>query len=234
MVDEYKFPIIPDRPYVIYNTAMTIDGKIATISGDSSLSDKEDWYEVHKIRKNVDGIMVGIGTILEDDAKLTVQYYTDLDHYPHRIVVDSHLRIPLNARVIQEKKDKYSTIIATVNHQASNKQKYKTQLLKEGVSIIETPSKNHVDLKFLLARLKERGIMALLLEGGGTLAWGMLKANLIDELRIFIAPILSGGVTATNLIMGKGFPTISDSPHFSLISVKSRKNFVILRYHRKE
>lgn len=230
MTDEFNFPVLPDRPYVIYNAAMTIDGKIATISGDSSLSDEKDWHDVHTLRSKVDGIMVGIGTILEDDAKLTIRYLSNLDHYPVRIVIDSHLRIPINARVIQEKKGDYSTIIATISNQNISKRHYRDKLIKEGVTILESPSQKHVDLAWLVASLKKMGIHSILLEGGGTLAWGMLQMKLIDELRIFIAPVLTGGIQATSLIMGEGFSKIQKSPHFSLLSVNTRQDFVVLRY----
>ena len=95
------------RPWVLYNAAMSIDGKIATTGGDTNFSDPTDWKEVHQIRSQVDGIMVGSGTVLADDPRLTIQTETPPSSFPLRIVVDSRLQIPEDARVINFESDRY-------------------------------------------------------------------------------------------------------------------------------
>ncbi|UYP45397.1 2,5-diamino-6-ribosylamino-4(3H)-pyrimidinone 5'-phosphate reductase [Candidatus Lokiarchaeum ossiferum] len=219
-----------NRCEFIYNAAMTIDGKIATREGDSQLSDELDWKEVHAIRRDVDAIMVGITTVQQDDPKLTVKFYGPLKKYPTRIIIDSRGKIPINARVINFEKDKYPTLIATTTHIDPKK---KEQLIQKGVTVIEAGINQHVDLLLLAKKLWELGIKKVLLEGGGTLAWGLLEQDLIDEIRLFVAPFLTGGKKATSLIMGEGFPKILSSRKFNLVDLKSRNSNVIVKYSRK-
>ena len=100
---------------------MTIDGKIATKKGDSELSDKDDWKEVHKLRTQVDAIMVGKGTILKDNPKLHIKYYNHKGYY--RIILDSNLTIPLEFNVITFQQEIYPTIICTTDNVPLNKLK---------------------------------------------------------------------------------------------------------------
>lgn len=220
------------RPYVLYNAAMSIDGKIATKEKDTAFSDTIDWREVHEIRSQVDGIIVGIKTVLADDPRLTVQKKTKNARLPSRIVIDSHLKIPPSARIIHYERDKYSTIVATTQKTLDTKQgrEKKVYLESVGVKIISCQGEKHVDLQSLLKQLGTLGFKKILLEGGGTLAWGFLQHNLIDELRLFIAPYLIGGRDSTSLIMGEGFPYIKDAPDFQLKDVTHRQNYIILRY----
>ena len=219
-----------NRCEFIYNAAMSIDGKIATREGDSQLSDDLDWKEVHAIRRDVDAIMVGISTVIQDDPKLTVKFYEPLKKYPTRIIIDSNGKIPIDARVIAFEKEKYPTIVATTSNLDPVR---KNQLISVGVSIIEAGNNKHVDLVILSQKLYERGIKKVLLEGGGTLAWGLLEQDLIDEIRLFIAPYLTGGKNATSLIMGEGFPKILSSRKFKMVDLKSRNSNIIVKYSRK-
>ncbi len=218
-----------NRPYILYNAAMSIDGKTASRSGDSTLSDDQDWHEVHDIRNRVDGIMVGINTILQDDAKLTVKFHDPPDKYPHRIVVDSKGRIPLNAKVIHHQRSRYPTILATTS-QADDSKLIKLREL--GVKTLICGDGPHVNLKILMSKLHKREIQSILLEGGGSLAWGMIEADMVDELRVFIAPFVVGGKLTTGLAMGKGFEEIQSSRKFSLSACTQRGDYVILHYIR--
>ena len=218
-----------DKPYVILSSAMTIDGKIATKDGDSELSDKIDWKEVHKLRTQVDAIMVGKGTILKDNPKLHIKYYKHKGYY--RIVLDSNLTIPLESNVITFRQDIYPTIICTTENVPLNKLK---MYENKGVKILQVGDGTRVDLIKLLSILKDFGINSILLEGGGTLNWSFVEQNLIDEIRLTIAPWIVGGKDATSLVEGIGFKKIGSSPRFNLFDVKIRTYYVTLSYKRKK
>ena len=147
-------PKSDNRPYVIYSVASSIDGRTATYSGDTELSDEQDWKDVHALRKSVDAIMVGINTILKDDSRLTVQFFPDLKEFPKRIVIDSKLRISSDAKVIQYESQRYSTLIATVKSLELTYLDRKSALNKTGVEILECGSGNQVDLIVLMKGLK--------------------------------------------------------------------------------
>ena len=216
-----------NKPYVILSAAMTIDGKIATKKGDSELSDKADWKEVHKLRTQVDAIMVGKGTILKDNPKLHIKYYNHQGYY--RIVLDSNLTIPLDSNVISFQQEIYPTIICTTENVPLDKiKKYEDK----GVKIINVGDDKRVNLIKLLPILKNLGINTILLEGGGNLNWSFIENNLINELRLTIAPWIVGGKEATSLVEGIGFDKIVSAPRFELFDVKVRTYYITLRYKR--
>ena len=217
-----------NKPYVILSAAMTIDGKIATKNGDSELSDKADWKEVHKLRTKVDAIMVGKGTILKDNPKLHIKYYNHRGYY--RIVLDSNLTIPLDSNVISFQQEIYPTIICTTENVPLDKiKKYEDK----GVKIINVGDDKLVNLIKLLPILKNLGINTILLEGGGNLNWSFIENNLINEIRLTIAPWIVGGKDATSLVEGIGFEKIVSAPRFELFDVKVRTYYITLRYKRK-
>ena len=217
-----------NKPYVILSAAMTIDGKIATKKGDSELSDKADWKEVHKLRTQVDAIMVGKGTILKDNPKLHIKYYNHQGYY--RIVLDSNLTIPLDSNVISFQQEIYPTIICTTENVPLDKiKKYEDK----GVKIINVGDDKLVNLIKLLPILKNLGINTILLEGGGNLNWSFIENNLINEIRLTIAPWIVGGKDATSLVEGIGFEKIVSAPRFELFDVKVRTYYITLRYKRK-
>ncbi|TKJ22728.1 MAG: 2,5-diamino-6-(ribosylamino)-4(3H)-pyrimidinone 5'-phosphate reductase [Promethearchaeota archaeon Loki_b32] len=217
-----------NKPYVILSAAMTIDGKIATKKGDSELSDKADWKEVHKLRTQVDAIMVGKGTILKDNPKLHIKYYNHRGYY--RLVLDSNLTIPLDSNVISFQQEIYPTIICTTENVPLDKiKKYEDK----GVKIINVGDDKRVSLIKLLPILKNLGINTILLEGGGNLNWSFIENNLINEIRLTIAPWIVGGKEATSLVEGIGFEKIVSAPRFELFDVKVRTYYITLRYKRK-
>ncbi|MFW9782657.1 MAG: 2,5-diamino-6-(ribosylamino)-4(3H)-pyrimidinone 5'-phosphate reductase [Candidatus Heimdallarchaeota archaeon] len=218
-----------EKPYVIFSAAMTIDGKIASKSGDPELSDEEDWKEVHKLRTQVDAIMVGKNTILKDDPKLHIKYYDHAGYY--RIVVDSNLTVPIESNVISFKPEIYPTIICTTENASVDKIK---EYEKNNVKIIPSGKGEQVDLKKLMLLLKGYGIKTILLEGGGNLNWSFVKNDLINEIRITIAPWIVGGKDAISLVEGLGFNTMKEARRFNLVEIRSRNNYVILTYKRKK
>nr|WP_083810057.1 2,5-diamino-6-(ribosylamino)-4(3H)-pyrimidinone 5'-phosphate reductase [Methanothermococcus okinawensis] len=220
------------KPYVISNVGMSLDGKLATIDNDSRISGEEDLKRVHNIRKNVDGIMVGIGTILKDDPRLTVHKIdAKIGDNPIRIVIDSNLRIPLNARVLN--KDA-KTIIATTLKDTPNKIE-KINKLKdmENVEIIRTGIEK-VNLKKLMEILYKKGIKKILLEGGGTLNWGMFKENLVDEVSVYVAPKIFGGVGAPTYVDGEGFKTVDECVKLKLEKYYPFDEGIVLEFKVKK
>ncbi|MHA1298575.1 MAG: 2,5-diamino-6-(ribosylamino)-4(3H)-pyrimidinone 5'-phosphate reductase [Candidatus Helarchaeota archaeon] len=213
-----------DRPYVILNAAMSLDGKISTINGDGEFSDEVDWKRVHKLRADVDGIMVGIGTILKDDPKLRVKFY---EGSPARIIVDSKLRIPLNAKAITFESQKYPRIIGTTKQAPKEKI---DALKKLGVKIFVCGSGPLVDLVDFMKKLRNNGIQTIMLEGGGTLNFSMFKQNLIDEVRISMAPVIIGGEHAVSLVEGNGFSKVAESVDLKLKKMQQLGKNILLIY----
>jgi len=207
---------------------MTIDGKIASKTGDPELSDEDDWKDVHKLRTQVDAIMVGKQTIIKDNPKLHIKYYEHKGYY--RVVLDSNLTIPLDSNVIIYKQDVYPTIICTIENIPLEKiKKYESKNIK----IIKSGKGKRVDLLKLMPLLFKQGIKSILLEGGGNLNWSFIKNDLIDEIRLTIAPWIVGGKEAISLVEGEGFSKMIESPRFKLSNIINRNNYVILNYKKE-
>ena len=217
------------RPYVILSAAMTIDGKIATRTGDPELSDENDWREVHKLRSQVDAIMVGKGTILKDNPKLHIKFFKHKGYY--RIIVDSNLSIPIESNVVNYQPEIYPTIICTTeNVSMENNNEFESR----NVKIIKSGDGKQVDLTKLVLILSNMGINSILLEGGGNLNWSFIKLNLIDEMRITIAPWIVGGKDAITLVEGIGFEKMKQGRKFKLLKVYKRDNYAILKYKKRK
>lgn len=220
------------KPYVILNAAMTLDGKIATQTGSSNISGKEDLERVHKLRKECDAIMVGIGTVLADDPRLTVHKIdAKPEDNPVRVVVDSKCRTPIAARITN--KDA-RTIIAGANEYKYDfmvSDRYET-FKKRGVDFFFSGDKR-VDLSLLMSYLHEEGINKLMLEGGATLNFSMIKAGLIDEIRICVAPMVVGGANAKTFFDGEGFDLMDDAVKLELTDSYNLGKDLILTYKVK-
>ncbi len=219
---EIKIP--DDRPYVILNAAMSLDGKISTRLGDGEFSDEIDWKRVHKIRAGVDGILVGIGTILKDDPKIRVKYF---EGNPRRIIVDSKLGIPLNSKVITFEQEKYPTIIGTTKQAPKAKIE---SLEKIGIKIFVCGPGPWVDLVDFMKKLRNHGIRTIMLEGGGTLNFSMFENKLIDEVRISMAPVIIGGKEAVSLVEGEGFPKVNEGVNLKLMKMEQIGKNILLMY----
>lgn len=211
------------RPHVILNAAMTLDGKIATLTGSSEISGPQDLKRVHQIRKENDAIMVGINTILVDDPRLTVHKISSTkSDNPTRVVVDSQARTPLDARIMSEDAP---TIIA-VSKKAPTENVVN---LKEKAEVIVC-GEDKVDLVELMEKFKIKGINNLMLEGGAALNFSMLKNGLVDEVRVCIAPMIVGGSAAKTLVDGEGFDYMKDSVKLELKKSYNLDKDFILEY----
>ena len=211
------------RPRVIFSAAITLDGKLASRNGDSKLSSKIDKIRVHKLRSKVDAILIGKNTVKIDDPLLSVHNIKKKN--PTRIILDSNATISTSSRILKTCSKIPTVIVVTKKAQKKNLQK----LEKFPVQIIVCGN-NTVSIKKLLVVLKKKGIKNILVEGGGTTNWAFVKENLVDEAIITITPYLVGGMTATTLVDGDGFSTITKSIRLKLKNVKKMKNEVILHY----
>lgn len=201
--------ITTELPFCALKTAMTLDGKIATYTGDSRwvTNDKSREY-VHRLRHKYSSIMVGIGTVLSDDPLLTTRLENFDGKNPIRIVVDTKGSIPLDAKVLQCNEDT-ETIIATTK--SINEVKIK-DIKKSGAEVIITPSKNNkVDLSYLMKVLGEKKIDSILLEGGSNLNYSALQEGIVDKVFSFIAPKIIGGGLAKTPVGGEGIPYMRDA-----------------------
>ena len=218
------------RPYVILNAAMTLDGKIATQTGSSNISGEEDLKRVHEIRKQCDGIMVGIGTVLADDPRLTVHKIdANPEDNPVRVVVDSKCRTPIDARITN---DDAKTIITCANEFKDDfikSEKYEV-FKKRGVKFFWSGDER-VDLTSLMSYLHEEGIEKLMLEGGSTLNFSMIKAGLIDEISICVAPMVVGGANAKTFFDGEGFDLMDEAVRLELTDSYTLGKDLILKYN---
>ena len=184
-------------PFVTLKLAQTLDGRIATITGNSQwISSESSRKLAHKLRSLHDGILVGIGTILADDPQLTVRLVRGRN--PVRIIPDSRLRIPLSSKVLKDQ-DVSPTIVATTP-QASEGKLSRLREMGLEVLMVQEDKEGQVDLKVLLRKLGERGISSLLVEGGAKTITSFLHQGLVEKVVIAIAP----------KILGKGIETVGE------------------------
>jgi 2,5-diamino-6-(ribosylamino)-4(3H)-pyrimidinone 5'-phosphate reductase len=209
------------RPFVILNAAMTLDGKIATRIGDSEISSSKDLREVHKLRARVDAVMVGIGTQLKDDPRLTVHRVKGKN--PMRVVIDSLARTSPKSRVLTE--DGHTVVAVTKRAPESRV----VRLRGKGATVIRCGTRQ-VDLVSLLTKLREMGVRRLLLEGGGNLNYSMLTQGLVDEVRVTVAPLLVGGEKAKTLVEGVGIGEVRRAVRLSLVRIEHVGQELRVRY----
>lgn len=204
--------IVTKRPFVLMKAAMSLDGKIATADGESQwISCEASREEVHRLRHELTGIMAGIGTVMADDPMLNCRIPGGKQ--PVRIIVDSHLAIPEKSKLVCSAKE-YPLIVATVENGDAAK---KSRLEAQGVQVIEVPADEggHADLNQLMDCLGEMKIDSILLEGGGRLAEGALKAGIVDKVQFYIAPMLIGGEGAKTPVEGRGITGLNKAWHIS-------------------
>jgi diaminohydroxyphosphoribosylaminopyrimidine deaminase/5-amino-6-(5-phosphoribosylamino)uracil reductase len=194
------------RPYVILKAGMTLDGQIATSSGEAKwITNTSSRREVHQLRAEVDAVLVGVGTVLSDDPSLTARvgarFQTLAKKQPLRVVVDSRLRTPLNAQILR-RVDGVRTLIATSRMAPAAR---RLALQRQGVDVVMLPLiRGRVSLLALMRELGKRGITSLLVEGGGEVNAAMLRAKVVQQVRLYMAPSLLGGIDAKGMIGGKG------------------------------
>ena len=196
--------ITTKTPYVVMKYAMTLDGKIATKTGESKwITGESARAEVQHMRHRYMGIMAGIGTVLADDPMLNVRI--EGLKSPVRILCDSKLRIPLDSQIIKSA-GKHRTIVAHAELENTKEKEEKIKILHAmGVETICCPDEEHqINLKKLMIYLGKEGIDSILLEGGGTLNDSALRAGIVKEVQAFIAPKIFGGMNSKTPVEGVG------------------------------
>jgi diaminohydroxyphosphoribosylaminopyrimidine deaminase/5-amino-6-(5-phosphoribosylamino)uracil reductase len=210
--------ITRQRPFVIMKSAMTLDGKIASCSGDSRwVSGENSRRYVHVIRDRVSAIMAGVNTVIQDNPSLTTRLAYGMGRDPVRIIVDSTGRTPLESKVIQSD-SKAKVIVAATDRILPDREQ---QLAEHGVQILKTESKNgKVDLNALMQELYKQEIDSVLLEGGGTLNFAAIEAGIVNKVMMFVAPKIIGGSSAVTPVEGAGIQFMRDALALRDISIE--------------
>jgi diaminohydroxyphosphoribosylaminopyrimidine deaminase/5-amino-6-(5-phosphoribosylamino)uracil reductase len=196
------------RPWVLFKSAMTLDGKVATRSGDSQwISGEVSRTLTHRWRTECDAVAVGIGTALADDPQLTARL-PGVDRQPRRIVFDSLARLPLDGRLVRGAR----TVPLTVVVSRAAPRTATDALATHDVDVVVATGENEpARVRSALGQLGAAGITSIMLEGGPHLAGNFLDAGEVDEIRLFVAPLVLGGRTARNPLEGEGVEQIADA-----------------------
>lgn len=217
--------ITSQKPFVVMKSAMTLDGKIATRVGDSKWVSGEKSREiVHQMRNEYTAIMVGINTVIADDPALTTRLKKP-GRNPIRIVVDSSLRIPMDVKLVKDRKA--PTII--VHGDKAAKEKIAI-LRKAGVETLEASDANgKVDISLMMKLLGKKGIDGILLEGGGTLNFSAIQQKVVDEVFMFIAPKIIGGELSKSPVAGKGVDLMREAYKIDVMRVMQVEQDLLIR-----
>ena len=202
------------QPFVSAKFAMTLDGKIATVGGESRwITGEAARRHGHRLRHMHDAILVGVNTILADDPQLTARDAGSDARQPIRVVLDSHLRTPRNARVLGDR-----TLIATAVGGSI-----------EGAEVLKLPAQDgRVSIEALLAELGRRDVISLLVEGGSETLAAFLRLEVINKVYAFIAPKLVGGRKAPGPFGGDGVASLASAPQLGEIEVIMLEDDVLI------
>lgn len=212
------------KPFVVLKAAMTLDGKIATATGQSKwITNETSRAYGYKLRDIYDGIMVGINTVIEDNPMLTAR--VDGGKNPIRIVVDSSLKIDINANVVQDKSAK--TIIATTD-KADKDKILKLQAQDVDVIVVDKDKNDKVDIEKLLDILGQQNICSILVEGGATLSGSFVAKKLVDKVYFFIAPKIVGGKEAKTPVAGTGILNLQEALALKDIQIEKLEEDILI------
>lgn len=223
--------ITTKTPYVVLKFAMTLDGKIATRTGASKwITGEAARNHVHQLRGRYAGILAGIGTVLADDPMLNCRI--DGAHQPLRIILDSHLRIPMGSRLVRSAKEYPLLIVCNESTRGREEGTNRIQKLEEaGAKVWTLPEKNgHPDLNVLMQRLGEEKIDSVLIEGGGTVNEAALKAHIVHHVYAYIAPKIFGGEDAKTPVEGSGIRLPQECAKLRLAKITVLLNDMLLEY----
>lgn len=212
------------KPFIVLKAAMTLDGKIATVTGQSKwITNETSRAYGYKLRDIYDGIMVGINTVIEDNPMLTAR--VDGGKNPIRIVVDSSLRIDINANVVQDKSAK--TIVATTD-KADKDKILKLQAQDVDVIVVDKDENDKVDIEKLLDILGQQNICSILVEGGATLSGSFVAKKLVDKVYFFIAPKIIGGKEAKTPVAGTGILNLQEALTLKDIQIEKLEEDILI------
>lgn len=223
--------IMTSVPFVTLKTAVTLDGKTASYTGNSRwITGEKSRKYVHKLRSYSDAVITGIGTVVKDNPELTVRNYKNKKN-PVRVVMDSRGKISLKAKIL-DNQDTAKTIIACTEEIPDKKYQ---ELKRMNIDVLICRSKaSRVDIKDLLKRLSSLGITSVLLEAGGKLNASFLQDELVDKIDLFIAPKMIGGKKAPGFFSGEGFKLMEDSYRFTYMKVRRFGDDILLESYFKK
>jgi len=205
---------------------MSADGKIATRSGNSSISSIVDLKRVHRLRTTVDAIMIGIQTVLTDNPMLDVRFAKTKKKNPARIIIDSTARISLHSRILKTANEIYTVVAVTTRAPIAKIHKIEST----GAQVLVTGDKI-VNIRSVFRHLERLGFDRILVEGGGEINWSVLNLGLIDEMIVMISSVVIGGRDAKTLVEGRGFSKVSRAKKMKLLSVERQtQNELVLYY----
>ena len=206
------------RPFVILKCAATLDGRIATRSGDSKwITNEQSRSFVHHLRHCADGILVGVNTVKADNPSLTTRLDSGTGRDPVRIILDTHLSVPEEAGILGLESDSDTVLVV-----GAKADPHKCAAIeKTGARILEIPLKgNRIDMAKLMEQLGAMGITSLLIEGGGRVIASALQSEIVDKIAFFYAPKILGGDDGISICRGKGPEAMQDSIAVKNISVR--------------
>ncbi len=223
LIAAFRKHITTGRPLVTLKLAASLDGRIATASGESRwITGEESRRYVHRLRDEHDAILVGAETVIRDDPELTCRLRGGRN--PLRVILDGGLRLPLAARVLTNTRAA-ATLVVTGQHASAAKIR---QIEARGAEVVRLPAKaGQVSLLRLMRVLGQRGIMSVLIEGGATVAAAALAARVVDRLRIFYAPKLIGG-DGRPMLGPLGVRRLAQAPRLGPLRVKRLAADVLL------
>jgi diaminohydroxyphosphoribosylaminopyrimidine deaminase/5-amino-6-(5-phosphoribosylamino)uracil reductase len=196
------------RPWVLFKSAMSLDGKVATQSGDSKwISSEQSRHLAHEWRAECDAVAVGIGTALADDPQLTARI-PDVTRQPRRVVFDALARLPLGGKLVAEARRIPLTVVVS---RAAPRAATDALELHGAEVLVATGENEPARVRSALDGLGAAGITSILLEGGPHVAGTFLDAGEIDEIRLFLAPLILGGRAARDPLEGEGVESIADA-----------------------
>ncbi|ABK78370.1 riboflavin specific deaminase [Cenarchaeum symbiosum A] len=210
---------------MILGAAASVDGRIATRTGDSGISSARDLRRVHRLRSEVDGIMVGRGTVVSDDPLLTARHRGGRN--PVRIIIDPLGRLPPESQIARTA-GRIPTIVACTGRIPPRNRR---RLEGLSVEVLEAGT-DEMDLLVLLRALYRRGLRTILLEGGARTNWGFIERGLVDEMIITIAPVVIGGTGSVPLVGGRGFAGVHRRA-FRLKEALRQGDEVVLHYVKR-
>jgi diaminohydroxyphosphoribosylaminopyrimidine deaminase/5-amino-6-(5-phosphoribosylamino)uracil reductase len=219
------------RPWVLFKSAMTLDGKVATRTGDSKwISDESSRARAHRWRASVDAVAVGIGTALADDPALTARV-EGVHHQPRHVVFDATARLPLDSQLVTAAPRLALTVVVS---RAARRLATEALELSGADVLVATGENEPARVRSALDQLGASGVTSILLEGGPKLAGAFLDAGELDELRLFLAPVVLGGSNARDPLEGEGVERISEATRALAVDVERIADDVLITARLRE
>ncbi len=207
-------------PYVMLKSAMSLDGKIATHTGESKwISCKASREIVHKYRHQHSAVLTGVNSIIADDSMLNTRLDTDQPSHPIRVIIDPKGRIPLNSKVLNS--PDFGKVIIATTHFANKDHFIKVQKKEAEIIICPLNPEHKIDLNFLIRELGKKGIDSIMVEAGGNTNFECIQQNIVDEIKLFVSPQIIGGQNSISAFEGLGFDHLKDSRKFKNIKYQT-------------